>query len=60
MVLGATLIRRAGDELSVATEAPSKDHARIVSLQRRVRNLNTLNLALLFSVVWAMVFKPTL
>ena len=60
LVLGATLIRRAGDELSVATEAPSKDHARIVGLQRRVRNLNTLNLALLFSVVWAMVFKPTL
>ena len=32
LVLGATLIRRAGDELSVATEAPSKDHARIVGL----------------------------
>ena len=60
LLLGATLIRRAGDELSVATEAPSKNHAHIVGLQRRVRNLNTLNLLLLFSVVWAMVFKPTL
>lgn len=60
LLLGATLIRRAGDELSAATEAASQDRARILSLQRRVRNLSILNLVLLFSVVWAMVFKPTL
>ena len=31
LILGPTLIRRTGDELSAATQAPSKDHARMVS-----------------------------
>jgi putative copper export protein len=60
LLLGATLIRRAGNELSAATEVASQDHARIPSLQRRLRNLSILNLILLFSVVFGMVFKPTL
>ena len=31
LILGPTLIRRTGDELSAATQAPSKDHALMVS-----------------------------
>jgi uncharacterized membrane protein len=60
LLLGATLIRRAGEELGEAAQAPRTDPARTLALQRRLRTLNLLNLLVLFSVVWAMVFKPTL
>lgn len=60
LVLGATLMRRVGVELGrVIAEAP-EDQQRIGSLQRRLRTLGLLNLLIVFSVVWAMVFKPTM
>lgn len=59
MALGATAIRRAGDELT-AQSSTAADPGRIGVLQRRLRNLSVLNLLILFSVVVAMVAKPTL
>ena len=58
MFLGATVIRRAGEQLTA--QYAHGDQAQVVALQRRVRSLNLLNLLILFSVVGAMVFKPTL
>lgn len=60
MALGATAIRRAGDELTAHSSAAGADPGRIGVLQRRLRNLSVLNLLILFSVVVAMVAKPTL
>lgn len=61
MVLGATVMRRAGEQLAVATnEGGSEAPARIEGLQRRLRTYGVLNLLILFSAVWAMVAKPTL
>lgn len=59
LLLGATLIRRAGEELAGVAQAAGTETARISALQRRLRTLNVVNLLVLFSVVWAMVFKPT-
>jgi len=60
LLLGATVIRRAGDRLvELAATAPPGD-ARLLSLQRRARTLNLVMILLLVSVVFAMVFKPTL
>jgi uncharacterized membrane protein len=59
LALGATLIRRAGEELG-RTEAAEPGNARVLGLQRRLALLNTLNILLLLSAVGAMVFKPTL
>jgi len=60
MALGATLIRRAGEDLSdvAATAAPSD--ARVRALQQRLTTLNIINVLVLLSAVWAMVFKPQL
>jgi uncharacterized membrane protein len=59
ILMGATLIRRAGEELSELTSSANPDGSRVAALQRRLRTLNMFNLLLLFSAVWAMVFKPT-
>lgn len=59
-ILGSTLIRRAGEELGEAVGAEPVDEGRSVALRERLRTLNILNVLVLFSVVWAMVFKPTL
>ena len=59
-LLGGTVIRRAGEQLGSATRHDPPDPGRITMLQARLRALNLLNLVVLFSVVWAMVFKPTL
>ena len=59
IILGATLIRRAGEELSELTSSANPDGPRVAALQQRLRTLNMFNLLLLFSAVWAMVFKPT-
>ena len=60
LLLGATLIRRAGTELSAAIQGADSDPSRTEALQRRLRTLSLLNLLILFSAVGAMVFKPTL
>lgn len=61
MLLGATVMRRAGEQLAMAMdEGGSGALARIEALQGRLRTLGILNLLILFSAVWAMVAKPTL
>jgi uncharacterized membrane protein len=60
LVLGAALIRRATVELSELAPTAAPNDPRVIALQRRLATLNTINLLLLLSVVWAMVFKPTL
>ena len=58
--LGATLIRRAGEELSSIAEAATPGDARLRALQQRLAMLNSINVIVLLSAVWAMVFKPEL
>jgi uncharacterized membrane protein len=60
MALGATLIRRASESLNETLSGGSPNSGRLITVQRRLRTLNTINLILLLSAVWVMVFKPTL
>jgi uncharacterized membrane protein len=60
VALGATLIRRAGGELSEMAARAEPGDPRLSALQRRLAMLNTINVLLLLSAVWVMVFKPTL
>lgn len=60
VVLGATGLRRAGARLIAGLQAADGDRSSTAPLQRRLALLNTVNLLLLLSAVWAMVFKPTL
>jgi uncharacterized membrane protein len=57
--LVAAIGRSARELGELAPQAPPVD-ARVDTLRRRLTLLNTINLILLASVVWAMVFKPTL
>ena len=54
-----TVIRRSAKQLIAAAETAPVDPNRIHALQRRLRTLGDVNLIVLFSVVWAMVLKPT-
>lgn len=60
LALGGTLIRATNAELRRLAEGPTLDDPRWSALQRRAATLYGINLVLLLSVVWAMVFKPTL
>jgi len=60
MFLGAGPIRRTGEELAIGASNPKPEQARVAALGNRLRTLNAINLIILFSAVWAMVFKPTL
>lgn len=60
VALGATFLRRAGMELSERVAAAEPGDPHVISLQRRLVTLNAINILLLLSAVWAMVFKPTL
>jgi uncharacterized membrane protein len=60
LALGATLIRVTNAELRRLATATTLDNPRWPRLQRRAAILYAINLVLLVSVVWAMVFKPTL
>jgi hypothetical protein len=60
LALGATLIRVTNAELRRLATAATFDNPRWPRLQRRAAILYAINLVLLVSVVWAMVFKPTL
>jgi uncharacterized membrane protein len=60
VALGATLIRVTNAELRQLTANAALDNPQWDTRQRRVATLYAINLLLLLSVVWAMVFKPTL
>jgi len=58
MALGGTVMRTATAKLGgLIANAPAGDPERLAA-QRRVDLLNTINLLILLSVVFAMVFKP--
>lgn len=58
ILLGAVLQQRAGAELEKRLDAGTRGDERIGVLQRRLARLNVINLLILLSAVWAMVFKP--
>ena len=59
--LGATLIRATQADLRSLSEHPSVDNqSRRLQRQGRAATLYSVNLLILLSVVWAMIFKPTL
>jgi uncharacterized membrane protein len=59
VILGATLIRATQADLRRLTESPSTDDARRLAGQRRAAVLYGINVLILLSIVWAMIFKPT-
>lgn len=60
MFLGSGPIRRTGEELAGRASNPESEGASVAVLGNRLRTLNVVNLVILFSAVWAMVFQPTL
>lgn len=60
VALGATLIRRAGEALGERLAAAAPGDPGVRALQRRLATLNAVNVLLLLSAAWAMVFKPVL
>lgn len=60
LALGGTLLRRAGAELAARAETAEAGDPRLAALQRRLALLSGLNVLVLLSAVWAMVFKPVL
>jgi uncharacterized membrane protein len=60
IIIGVVAVGRAASELgTLARSAPPGD-PRVASARQRVIALSVINILLLASVVWAMVFKPTL
>lgn len=59
VLVGAVLTGRTGVELGRLTAVEPPDLPRIATLQRRMGVLMVLNFLILFSTIWAMVFKPT-
>jgi uncharacterized membrane protein len=60
VALGATLIRRANEEVREMAARADAGEQRLSGLQQRLLTLNIINVLVLLSAVWAMVFKPTL
>lgn len=58
IALGAVLQQRAGTELEKRLDAGTRGDQRIGVLQRRLSRVNLLNMLILLSAVWVMVFKP--
>jgi hypothetical protein len=60
MALGMTLPRRANEELIEVAATTKPGDPRLKALQRRLAMLYTINVLVLLSAVWVMVFKPIL
>jgi hypothetical protein len=60
VLLGVTLIRATQADLRRLTESPSADESRRLARQRRAAILSAVNVVVLLSVAWAMVFKSTI
>lgn len=58
--LAGNVIQKVGAKLTEAAVVGDTDDSELQALQRRFATLNTITLLLLFSAVWAMVFKPVL
>ncbi len=60
VLLGGVFTRRVGERLSKLASTAEAIDPRMARLQKRLSILNVIDLLVLLSVVWAMVFKPTL
>ena len=60
VALGIALIGRTSKALRETAAAAEPDEPRLSALQRRLTVLNSINVLVLLSAVWAMVFKPAL
>lgn len=60
VALGATVLRKAGEQLKELAPTADPGDPRVTALQNRLRVTGLFNLLLLVSVVAMMVFKPTL
>jgi len=60
ILLGVVALGRTGAELGALARAAGPDNPRVAALRQRISVLSWLNLLVLASVIWAMVFKPTL
>jgi uncharacterized membrane protein len=60
VALGVALISRTSKELREVAAAAKLDEPRLSALQQRLVVLNIINVLVLLSAVWAMVFKPAL
>jgi uncharacterized membrane protein len=60
VLIGIVATGRAAGELGALASTAGPDDPRVASLRGRLQALGALNLLLLASVIWAMVFKPTL
>ena len=60
IAVGVIAVGRAAGELGTLARSVAPDDPRLDGPRRRLIALNALNLLLLASIVWAMVFKPTL
>jgi uncharacterized membrane protein len=60
MGLGASVIRRSGEQLGRLLASENRDEEAVMSLQRRLQTLSVVIMLILLSAVWMMVTKPTL
>lgn len=60
IVIGVVAVSRVAGELGSLARSAGPGDPRVAALGRRLGVLSAINLLLLASVVWAMVFKPTL
>jgi uncharacterized membrane protein len=60
LLLGALPIRMTTAQLGKLTPIAESDDPRLIAARQRLTLLNAINVLLLLSTVWAMVFKPTL
>lgn len=60
IAVGVIAVERAASELSTLARGAAPGDPRLDGPRRRLIALNAVNLLVLVSIVWAMVFKPTL
>jgi uncharacterized membrane protein len=60
IIIGVVAVGRASGALSEAARQGGHGNPAVAPLRQRLITLNVVNLLLLASIVWAMVFKPTL
>ena len=60
IALGVVALGRTGAELGALARTAGASDPRVTALRQRLSLLSWVNLLVLASVVWAMVFKPTL
>ncbi|HEX6983195.1 MAG TPA: DUF2269 family protein [Balneolaceae bacterium] len=58
--LGSNVTQKVGIKLAEVAASDDADDSKLQVLQRRLTILTSINLLLLFSAVWVMVFKPVL